>query len=306
VVSTEDARERAFDSGAISFVGKPIPSKDLIDDALGSLIAAVQKPVRRVLVLAEDDAERSGIAQAIGGEDVSVRTEGAGYPAEAVAALDVDCLVLDAKCAFDLAGLARALEAKPSWGRLPVLVWGAEPDERVPTWSLDALTIRHVQSRQRLTDLAAFFLHRRATLLPEAQRRTIEELHRSDAPLEGRRVLVVDDDVRNIFALASVLEEHGMTVLSAKNGREALQVMGTQTRIDIVLMDIMMPDMDGIATMREARRIPGCKDLPIIAVTAKAMKGDRERCIEAGAWDYLSKPVDPHHLLAALRSWLYR
>lgn len=119
-------------------------------------------------------------------------------------------------------------------------------------------------------------------------------------------MLIVDDDIRNIFALASVLEERGMTVVSAGNGRDALRIMAHQAPIDIVLMDIMMPDMDGIATMREARKLPSCRNLPIIAVTAKAMKGDRERCIEAGAWDYLSKPVDPHHLLAVLRSWLYR
>ena len=125
-------------------------------------------------------------------------------------------------------------------------------------------------------------------------------------PSRGSKVLIVDDDIRNIFALASVLEEHGMIILSAGNGRDALRIMAQQSPIDIVLMDIMMPEMDGIATMREARKMPSCRDLPIIAVTAKAMKGDRERCIEAGAWDYLSKPVDSHHLLAVLRSWLHR
>ena len=123
--------------------------------------------------------------------------------------------------------------------------------------------------------------------------------------LKGRKALVVDDDVRNVYALATVLEDHGMTVVSANSGIDALSLMSTQS-LDIVLMDIMMPEMDGIATMREARKLPSCRDLPIIAVTAKAMKGDRERCIEAGAWDYLSKPVDSQQLLAVLRSWLYR
>jgi CheY-like chemotaxis protein len=166
--------------------------------------------------------------------------------------------------------------------------------------------VRHVHSRERLLDLVTFFLHRRVTCLPEVQHRLLEQLHQSDAALQGRRVLIVDDDIRNIFALASVLEEHGMIILSAGSGRDALRIMAQQSPIDIVLMDIMMPDMDGIATMREARKIPSCRDLPIVAVTAKAMKGDRERCIEAGAWDYLSKPVDTHHLLAVLRSWLHR
>ena len=116
---------------------------------------------------------------------------------------------------------------------------------------------------------------------------------------------MVDDDIRNVYALASVLEDHGMTVVSANSGIDALSMMSTQN-LDIVLMDIMMPEMDGISTMREARRLPSSRDLPIIAVTAKAMKGDRERCIEAGAWDYLSKPVDSQQLLSVLRSWLYR
>jgi len=152
----------------------------------------------------------------------------------------------------------------------------------------------------------AFFLHRRVAHLPQAQLRLLEGLHQTDAVLAGKKVLVVDDDIRNIFALASILEDHGMTVESAGNGHDALRILATRAPIDLVLMDIMMPDMDGIATMREARKIASCRHIPIIAVTAKAMKGDRERCIEAGAWDYLAKPVDPRHLLAVLRSWSYR
>jgi CheY-like chemotaxis protein len=151
----------------------------------------------------------------------------------------------------------------------------------------------------------AMSLHRRIMQMPEAQHRILESLHQTDAALRNKQVLVVDDDIRNIFALATILEDHGMLVRSANNGREALRLM-SEHKFDIVLMDIMMPDMDGIATMREARKIESCRDLPIIAVTAKAMKGDRERCIHAGAWDYLSKPVDPAQLLAVLRSWLYR
>src|SRR5262249_1813412 len=132
------------------------------------------------------------------------------------------------------------------------------------------------------------------------------DLHRSDKVLTGKRVLIVDDDMRNIFALSTVLEEHEMVVVSADNGRDAVRIVQSQRDIDIVLMDIMMPEMDGIDTMRAIRKIPELKELPIIAVTAKAMKGDREKCIEAGAWDYLAKPVDTEQLLAVLRSWLHR
>jgi CheY-like chemotaxis protein len=228
-----------------------------------------------------------------------------------IASHEPDCVILDAEAGADVARIARMREAAPAFARLPVLVWGGAPsdDERIA--SQDVLTVRHVQSKDRLVDLVAFYAHRRVTRLPEQQLAMLEALHQSDFPLEGRKVLIVDDDSRNIYALTSVLEDHDMVVEAAVNGRDALRKMagpgGTSAaacEFDIVLMDIMMPEMDGIATMREARKI--CRDLPIIAVTAKAMKGDRERCMEAGAWDYLSKPVDPQHLLAVLRSWLRR
>jgi CheY-like chemotaxis protein len=223
-----------------------------------------------------------------------------------IAAEAPDCVVLDAQAGIDLGGIAGALEQASVGAPLPVIVWGGglKPEDERSTRSFDALTVRHVQSSDRLVDLVAFFAHRRVTRLPEDQLAVLEALHQSDSPLEGRKVLIVDDDIRNIYALRSVLEEHDMTVESAGNGRDALRLMAGPGPIDIVLMDIMMPELDGIATMREARKIR--RDLPIIAVTAKAMKGDRERCMEAGAWDYLSKPFDPHHLLSVLRSWLHR
>ena len=167
------------------------------------------------------------------------------------------------------------------------------------------MTVKCAASRERLVDLTALFLHQRVTHLPGPQHDIIEDLHRSESVLSGKKALVVDDDVRNVYALATVLEDYGIKVVSATSGIEALSILKDQD-LDIVLMDIMLPEMDGISVMREARKLPSCRDLPIIAVTAKAMKGDRERCIEAGAWDYLSKPVDPQQLLAVLRSWLYR
>ena len=142
--------------------------------------------------------------------------------------------------------------------------------------------------------------------LPDDQRQTLLALHDSDLALTGCKVLIVDDDMRNIFALSTVLEEHRMEIVSADNGRDAISILQSQPDIDIVLMDIMMPEMDGMETMREIRKFPNLKDLPIVAVTAKAMKGDREKCIEAGAWDYLSKPVDTEQMLSVLRAWLHR
>ena len=166
--------------------------------------------------------------------------------------------------------------------------------------------MRRVHSPERLLDQAAFFLHRNVAKLPEGRRQLLLDLHQSDKVLAGRKVLIVDDDMRNIFALSTVLEEHDMVIVSADNGRDAIRVLQKESDVDIVLMDIMMPEMDGIDTMREIRKIPQLKKLPIIAVTAKAMKGDREKCIEAGAWDYLSKPVDTDRMLAVLRGWLHR
>ena len=168
------------------------------------------------------------------------------------------------------------------------------------------LTVRRVHSPERLLDQVCFFLHRSLAKLPEGKRALLENLHSSARVLAGKKALIVDDDMRNIFALSTVLEDHDMLVTSADNGRDAIRMLQEQSDIDIVLMDIMMPEMDGIDTMREIRKIPKLKSLPIIAVTAKAMKGDREKCIEAGAWDYLSKPVDTEQMLASLRAWLHR
>ncbi len=154
--------------------------------------------------------------------------------------------------------------------------------------------------------MSSYFLHRDVSRLPDSKRQILLDLHESDKILDNKKVLIVDDDMRNIFALSSVLEEHEMIVLSADNGRDAIRVLQMEPDVDIVLMDIMMPEMDGMETMREIRKIQRLKNLPIIAVTAKAMKGDREKCIEAGAWDYLSKPVDTEQMLAVLRAWLHR
>jgi CheY-like chemotaxis protein len=166
--------------------------------------------------------------------------------------------------------------------------------------------VRRVQSPERLLDQTAFFLHQKFARLPEPKRRMLQGLHASHSVLPGKKVLIVDDDVRNIFALSTILEEHDMAIVTADNGHDAVKIVQNQADIDIVLMDIMMPEMDGLDTIREIRRIPRLKTLPIIAVTAKAMKGDREKCIEAGAWDYLSKPVDTEQLLAVMRAWLHR
>jgi CheY-like chemotaxis protein len=190
----------------------------------------------------------------------------------------------------------------------PVVAFGRQQGASVGAASVALAHIpgvREVRSLERLLDQVVLALHVDVTHLSERHRKVIEDTAGSTKALSGRNVLVVDDDIRNIFALSSVLEDYGMDIRTADNGREAIEV-ARKGGLDVVLMDIMMPEMDGLETTREIRKIPGCKDLPIVAVTAKAMKGDRERCIEAGAWDYLSKPVDREQLLTVLKAWLHR
>jgi len=181
----------------------------------------------------------------------------------------------------------------------------AEEDAQLRTLAR-SVVLKDVESPERLLDETALFLHRVVGDLPQSKQQMLDRLHRSDDALAGRKVLVVDDDVRNIFALSSVLERRGMTVLSAGTGREAIETIEHTTDLAIVLMDIMMPEMDGYETMQVIRQNASLRRLPIIALTAKAMKGDRERCLEAGASEYLAKPVNTEQLLAALRMWLHR
>jgi CheY-like chemotaxis protein len=181
----------------------------------------------------------------------------------------------------------------------------AEEEAKLKTMA-KSLVLKDVQSPERLLDETALFLHRVVADLPVEKQQMLDRLHRSDDALFGRQVLVVDDDVRNIFALSSVLERRGMTVLTAGTGREAIATLDATPDLAIVLMDIMMPEMDGYETMQVIRQNPAFQRLPIIALTAKAMKGDREKCLEAGASDYLAKPVNTEQLLSALRMWLHR
>jgi CheY-like chemotaxis protein len=202
------------------------------------------------------------------------------------------------------------LRDNPKLKDLPVVVFtgrelSAEEDAQLRTLAR-SVVVKDVESPERLLDETALFLHRVIGDLPPEKQRMLDRLHRSDDALAGRKVLIVDDDVRNIFALSSVLERRGMTVLSAGTGREAIETIDSTRDLAIVLMDIMMPEMDGYETMQVIRQNQALRRLPIIALTAKAMKGDRERCLEAGASEYLAKPVNTEQLLSALRVWLHR
>jgi signal transduction histidine kinase/DNA-binding response OmpR family regulator len=312
VISTDDARERALSSGALAFVAKPIKTKETVDALLDSLGDFLSRNVRNLLVVEPDPARRERMLPWIDAPDVQVTAVPDGRSAlDVLRQRRIDCVVMDPNLPdLSPAALAKEMPQDSPLSRLPLIVYGdgnVVHDEDGGWKSLgEVCTVRRVHSPERLLDQTSFFLHRRLADLPAEKRQALEELNRSDRVLPNKKVLIVDDDMRNIFALSSVLEEHDMIIVSADNGRDAIRILQTQPDIDIVLMDIMMPEMDGIDTMREIRKIPQLKSLPIIAVTAKAMKGDRERCIEAGAWDYLSKPVDTEQMLAVLRAWLHR
>jgi CheY-like chemotaxis protein len=201
------------------------------------------------------------------------------------------------------------IKSDPALAQLPVIVYTGKDLSRKEEAQLrkyaESVILKGVKSEERLLDEVTLFLHSVEHDLPEAQQQKLRMMHNPETVLVNKKILVVDDDMRNIFAVATILEDHGMDVLTAENGKEALIVLQEQADINLVLMDIMMPEMDGYETIRQIRQQPKFRKLPIIALTAKAMKGDREKCLEVGANDYLSKPLDTEKLLSLLRVWLY-
>jgi CheY-like chemotaxis protein len=257
-----------------------------------------------------DEARRERIMQQVATADVQVTTVGDGPSAlQMLRERRIDCMILSPDMT-DLTpeDLAQEIQGLTPTSPIPVIVNRDGDFLEDGRWKKlgEVCSVRRVHSGERLLDQAAFFLHCNVSKLPQDKRQLLSELHQSNKALAGKKVLIVDDDMRNIFALSTVLEEHDMNIVSAGNGRDAIRLLQQDREVDIVLMDIMMPEMDGFETMREIRKIPALKSLPIIAVTAKAMKGDRDRCIDAGAWDYLAKPVDTEQMLAVLRAWLHR
>jgi CheY-like chemotaxis protein len=312
VITTEEERERALRMGANRVLRKPLRTRDALDDTFAELHRFIEAREARVLVVEPDDAARAALVDLLRGDDLVIRAESSGHAA--IAALGeqrfgVVVLALDLgdMRAFDVAD---AIARDGVHADLPILVYapgaiGAADQGRLTKLAQSAV-LKHVHSPERLLDEAYLFLHRPVSRLPEPKRRSVEALYESAAMLANKKVLVVDDDIRNIFALTSVLEREQMEVLSAETGQGAIELLQSHPDVDIALMDIMMPGMDGYDTMRAIRRMPKLRHLPIIAVTAKAMKGDREKTIEAGAWDYLSKPVDSAQMLAVMRAWLRR
>src|SRR5579862_433180 len=309
VVSTDESRERALDSGARRFVAKPIKSRKAVDEVLAEISAYAGRGMRKVLLVEHDPARLSTIRDYLSGlqgVDIINATDGV-RAAQILRQGGLDLAIVNPETPeLELGAVIDEIREGDGVAP-PVIAYVSHQAASIgaASASLHIPGVREVHSIERLLDQAVLALHIDVANLKEVHRRTLDDIYGSTKVLSGKSVLIVDDDIRNIFALSSVLEDYGMRIVTADNGRDAI-AEAQRHDFDVVLMDIMMPELDGLDTTREIRKIPQCRDLPIVAVTAKAMKGDRERCIEAGAWDYLSKPVDREQLLAVLRSWLQR
>jgi len=311
MLTLDDDRRHGLSRGAFAFLTKPADRSSL--EAAFSRIKHYAAPRRKRLLVVEDDpSEQFSIRELLGSEDIEVQVASTGSQAlEVVRDQSFDCMVLDLRLP-DMSGfeVLEKLSGQGGAADLPVVVFtgrelSLEEDTRLHELAR-SVVVKDVESPERLLDETSLFLHRVIADLPVEKQKMLDRLHHSDDALVGKKVLVVDDDVRNIFALSSVLERRGMTVLTASTGREAIALLESTDDVAIVLMDIMMPEMDGYQTMQVIRENSAFRRLPIIALTAKAMKGDREKCLEAGASEYLAKPVNTEQLLSALRMWLHR
>jgi CheY-like chemotaxis protein/signal transduction histidine kinase/HAMP domain-containing protein len=311
IITSDEDRQHGLSRGAFSFLTKPT-NAEALEDAFARIKSYTKRRRKRLLVVEDNMVEQMSIRELLGHDDIEIETVGTG--AECMQALrkePFDCVVLDLRLP-DISGfdVLKQIGADSELADVPVVVFtgrelSADEDARLHSMAR-SIVVKGVESPERLLDETSLFLHRVIADLPAGKQRLLERLRDSDEHLIGRTVLLVDDDARNVFALSSVLERRGMQVLTATTGTEAIQLIESTPQLAIVLMDIMMPGMDGYQAMEAIRANPSRRRLPIIALTAKAMKGDREKCLEAGASDYLAKPVNTEQLLSALRNWLHR
>ncbi|MBV9039374.1 MAG: response regulator, partial [Acidimicrobiia bacterium] len=311
VIADAKQRQSALLAGAAGVIEKPVTDETL-DLAIGRVADLLARDVKRLLVVEDDDRERDAISELLGGgADVVVSAVATGEEAfEQLAIESFDCVVLDLKLPGTSGfSMLEQLKKDDRFRNLPVIVYTGQEltrrDETRLKKYAQTVIIKTVGSPERLLDEATRFLHRSESALPVEQRRMLEQLHSADAVLDDKKILIVDDDVRNVFALTSALENHGMEVLFAENGRDGIEVLTNNADVDLVLMDIMMPEMDGYEAIAAVRKMRQFKRLPIIALTAKAMREDREKSIAAGASDYIAKPVEIDQLLSLMRVWLH-
>jgi HAMP domain-containing protein/CheY-like chemotaxis protein/signal transduction histidine kinase len=311
IISADDEADRGLRLGAFATLEKPV-TKDTLDDAFAKIRGFVERPNKTLLVVEDNEQQRSAIVELIGEGDVEITAVSSGEEAlSAIKERHFDCMVLDLGLP-DMSGFEfiDRMKNELQVHDIPIVVYTGRELTRKEESELkriaDAIIVKDVRSPERLLDETALFLHRVEANLPPGKRQILEQLHESDPVLAGKTALIVDDDMRNIYALTSLLERHKMKVLYAESGAEGIEVLKRTPGIDVVLMDVMMPEMDGYEAMRRIRGMEELRNLPMIALTAKAMKGDREKCMEAGASDYITKPIDAQQLVSLLRVWLYR
>jgi HAMP domain-containing protein/CheY-like chemotaxis protein/signal transduction histidine kinase len=311
VISADSQKQRGFRLGAIGYLEKPV-TKEAINEAMNAIKQFIERPAKNLLIVEDDEVQRNSIIELIGNGDVESTAVASG--AEAIELLKerhFDCMVIDLGLP-DMTGyeLIKRIQEELGLTHLPIVVYTGKDltskEELELRKMTEAVIVKEAKSPDRLLDETALFLHRVEKNLPEGKRKMLEQAHNRDPILSGRKILIVDDDVRNIFALTSILEGQNMNVLYAENGLDAIAKLKEHPDTEVVLMDVMMPEIDGYETTRRIREIEAFANLPIIALTAKAMKGDREKCIESGSSDYIAKPVDTEQLMSLLRVWLYQ
>jgi CheY-like chemotaxis protein len=311
ILSASDETLDAYKHGALGFLSKPL-SQDGLENIFGKIGEFLAREIKSLLLVEDDQNLRHSVRLLLGGGDVKISEAASGQAALALLReTHFDCMILDLTLP-DMTGfeLLNQINRDESLAKCPVIVYTGQALTEEENAQLlkyaNSVIIKGVKSPERLMDETALFLHRVVADMPVEKRETIRRLHDRDAVFSGKHVLVVDDDMRNAFALSRLLSDRGLRVTIARSGAKALETLETTLDIDLVLMDIMMPEMDGYETMQRVRAQLKFKSLPILALTAKAMKGDLEKCIAAGANDYLSKPIDAERLFSLLRVWLYR
>ncbi|HKR64241.1 MAG TPA: response regulator, partial [Thermoanaerobaculia bacterium] len=311
IISGDEEASRGLRLGAFAQMQKPV-TKEALEDAFSRIQGFLERGNKSLLVVEDNEQQRSAIMELIGDGDVEITGVASGEEAlQLLRERRFDCMVLDLGLP-DMSGFdfINRMKNELQIHDIPIVVYTGRELSRKEETDLkrmaDAIIVKDVRSPDRLLDETALFLHRVEENLPEQKRKMLEQLHESDPVLVGRKALIVDDDMRNIYALTSLLERHKMKVLYAESGAEGIDILRNTPDVDVVLMDVMMPEMDGYEAMRRIREMEEFRSLPMIALTAKAMKGDREKCMEAGASDYITKPIDAQQLVSLLRVWLYR
>jgi tubulin-specific chaperone A len=311
MMSVEEESIDAYKKGAIGYLTKPVTDNDL-EQAFSRIEDLLDRSIKDLLIVEDDEIMRKNIIKLIGNSDIKIKEAGTGKEAlKELRSKTYDCIILDLNLP-DMSGfeVLSNLEGLEGTSIPPVIIYTGKDLTREEEYQLEKSTssiiVKGVMSQERLLDETALFLHRVVDDLPARKRKMISRLHDEDFLFQGKKILVADDDMRNVFAISKVLEEKGMDIYKAADGQEALDMLDKEPHMDLVLMDIMMPVMDGYEATRHIRSQERFRSLPILAITAKAMREDRDKCIAAGANDYIPKPVEIDRLISLMRVWLYK